>query len=422
MAAIARSDVYDGLIRKIGYTVGLEFLVPRVADVLDVFLAGALDGATWRQLVQEQWNRRSPKAEQHIADVYSQLEVIRRQSNSVQPLPALEVMGVIARGDNPIRDVRSDDSDLPAIRSTMLLKVIEADGDIFLNALAARFDPVGLGRRLKSLVRYKRRAVAPHFRQAASIRRLSAAISIRNQTEGPNKSGPGGRKLTYAERSRMLMATREMPSPLEWTDEEITLSEDYLEKACVTRRGWAEDFGLYRRSEDVLAAGERLLHLLSELGLSRSDERGEFYFLWPYPFQLARMNLQPSDLGAEGITPWRLASAVARVIAAEVDTWPLGGEWSRDGGRELVLSLLVEALRRYQRSGSRGVLRHELPLFIAEPVLAWWFAEAGCPAPDLRAFVRDELQRSDRGLDQVMIYGTEGGLRLMFSEGDGAGR
>lgn len=421
MAAIARSDIYDGLMRKIGYSVGLEFLVPRVADVLQVFVADALDGSSWRQLVRERWNRRSPAAEQHIADVYAQLEVLRRQNNSIQPLPALEAMAVIARGDNPLTDVPSKDTGLPAIRNTMLLKVIEADGDIFLNALAARFDPAGLGRRLKSLVRHKRRAVAPHFRQAASIRRLSAAISIRNQTEGPHSSGPGGRKLTYAERSRMLMVPRQTSSPQEWADQEIMLSQDYLEKACVTRRGWAEDFDLYRRSGDVSETGARLLGRLSDLGLSESDKDGDFYFLWPYPFQLARMNLQPNDLGEKSVSPWQLASTVACVIAGEDGARLFEGESVADSGRGLVLTLLAEALRRYKGSGSRGVLRHELPLFIAEPVLAWWFAEAGRPGPDLRAFVREELQRSNRGVDQVMIYGTEGGLRLIAREADSAG-
>jgi hypothetical protein len=401
--------------RKIGYSVGLEFLVSRVADVLSVFMAGALDGASWRDLVRQQWNRQSPAAEQHIADVYAQLEVLRRQNNSIQPLPALEAMAVIARGTNPLTDAVPMDAGLSAIRNIMLLKVIEADGDIFLNALAARFDPTALERRLKSLVRHKRRTVAPHFRQAASIRRLSAAISIRNQTEGPNKSGPGGRKLTYAERSRMLMASRETPSSRDWADQDIPLSQDYLEKACVTRCGWAEDFELYQRSGGTSEAGERLLGVMSDLGLSQSDDDGDFYFLWPYPFQLARMNLRPDDLGAKVISPWEVASAVAGVIAATVDADP-SKDKSADYGRGLMLTLLAEAMRRYRGSGRRGVLRHELPLFIAEPVLAWWFAEAGRPLPDFKAFICEELQRPDRGLDQVMIYGTEGGLRLMAGE------
>jgi hypothetical protein len=299
--------------------------------------------------------------------------------------------------------------------------VIEADGDIFLNALSACFEPTALERRLKALVRHKRRAVAPHFPQAASIRRLSAAISIRNQTEGPNRSGPRGRKLTYAERSRMMMLPRERTSPLEWADREIPLSQDYLEKACVTRRGWAEDFELYSRSGDVSDAGTRLLRVLADLGLIRLGGDGDFFVLWPYSFQLARMNLQPDDLGARDITPWQLASAVARVIAAEDVAGPLEGASAANAGRDSVLTLLAEALRRYQGIGSRGVLRHDLPLFIAEPVLAWWFAEAGRAAPDLRTFVREELRRSDRGLDQVMIYGTEGGLRLMAREVGRAG-
>jgi len=217
------------------------------------------------------------------------------------------------------------------------------------------------------------------------------------------------------------MAPRETSSPLGWADQEIPLSQDYLEKACVTRRGWAEDFEMYRRPGDVSKAGAHLLTLLSDLGLSQSDEDGDFYCLWPYPFQLARMNLRPGDLGSQDVSPWQLASAVARVIIAGDGAGRLEFESAAILGRDVVLDLLAEALRRYQSNGSRGALRHELPLFIAEPVLAWWFAEAYRPASDFRAFVREELRRSDRGLDQVMIYGTEGGLRLMARGADSAG-
>jgi hypothetical protein len=410
MAAIARSDLYDGLIRKIGYSVGLEHLVPRVKDALDEFRFGKLDGAAWRCLVQERWDRKA-SAEQHIADVYSQLDILRRHNSSLYPLPGLEIMAVLCIGDDPLAPGTPPD-DLAVVRFLVLLKVLEADGDVFLNALAAGFDPPNLEGRLKAMLRYKRRSVAPLFRQAGSIRRLLDAISIRNQTDGTGSGGAVSRKQTYAERSRLLMAAAGQYRDLHrWTEQEVQLSRDYLEKACVTRRGWAEDFGLYERARGVTCAGEQLLARLRDRGLRIQTGADDFFAFWPYPFQLSRMNIRSNDIGAPDITAWDLASEVAVVLADASDAGERRQppELRRD---ELIL-LLQGAFCRHQQTSRRGVIRHELPLFIAEPVLAWWIAEARRAMPDFRGFLRDELKRADRAIDFVIIHRTEGGLRLM---------
>lgn len=411
MAAIARSDLYDGLVRKIGYSVGLEFLVPRVQDVLNVFRLGTLDGAAWRDLVRLRWQRASPTAEQNIADVYAQLDLLRRRNNSIHPLPALEIMAVLAAGANPI--TRESCAVARAVQFVLLLKILEADGDIFLNALASDFEAKSLGDRLTAMIRHKRRAVAPHFPQAGSIKRLAEAISIRNQSS--EAKGAGARKTTYAERSRLLMSSTAPDVSKPWTEREVAISLDYMEKACVTRRGWAIELGLYDRVEGVTQAGSLLLTELQGLGLGCKDNGLGFFAFWPYPYQLARLGLTAPDLGAPSIHAGQIVATVAASIAR-----PRCMPHQGDASREETLALLANALQHYRGTGLRGILRHELPLYVAEPVLAWWHADAGRQPQDLRAFVRKELQRSDRGIDEVTIRGTEGGLRLMEMRDNGS--
>lgn len=418
MAATAQSELYDGLIRRIGYSVGLEYLLERVGDLTEVYLSrGTVDGADWRDLVHARWGRRAP-ADQHIADVYAQLELIRRHNNTIQVLPALDVIAILLRGSNPLLPSRSGPApSRDVLRFVLTTKILEADGDIFLNALASGFRPIELRRRLQQLVQYKRSRISPFFKQAANIRRVMDAVSIRNQSEGTDR----GKKLTYAQKSRLLM-TGITPHPTTaWYEQEVTISDDYLDKACVTRSGWAEELGFFRRREGLLTAeGEQLLEQARAIGLTTpGPSAGNTYAFWPYGFQLRRMSLPPEDLGFANLTPWDLLGAISRTYRRPDRKAPQALE-SPEPDRAEWIALLDHALKLYRDASRRGMIRHELPLFIAETVLAFWLAEARASWPDFRGFLRSEIQRRDRLIDLIMIHGTEGGLRMM-SEGE-AGR
>jgi hypothetical protein len=404
MAATARSDAYGALVRKIGYSVGLEYLTPRVADLADVYVArGRVDGADWRELVTR-WKR--PKAEQHIADVYAQLELIRRDGNRIEVLPSLDVLSIILSGNNPLDDSQII-CELDAVRFVLLFKILEADGDIFLNALANGFKPAALGDALQEMIRTKRTAVAPLFKQAASIRRAMDAISIRNQTEATTL----GKRQTYAERSRQLRAVQPhiAQGAESWTDQRLPISQDYLEKACITRRAWAEELGLFDRDRSTISPrGEKLLWTLAQRGLSNEGEGVKHFAFWPYGYMLRSIGILPEAISVPDLTP-------ADALGILVTSWEQESESKaiQPLSRPQILHLLSQIKIRYQNASLRGAIRHDLPLFIAEPVLSYWAMHARTRIEDFRAFLRDELQRSDRKLDFVMIRGTEGGLRLI---------
>lgn len=421
MAATARSDLLDGLVRKIGYSVGLEYLLSHVKDVAQLFAAErSLDGTSWRHLVHDVWKR--PLAEQHFADVYSQLDLLRRHNRSVHPLPSLEVLSILystpPTGLEPARSDDESDSETQATRFILTLRILEADGDIFLNALAAGFQPAALGFRLQRMIRHKRRALSPFFQQAAALRRVMEAVSIRSQAERPENP----RHQSYAERSRALMTTTpSMHSTAQrehWADDNIFISADYLQKACVTRGSWADDLGLFHRRDGVIThAGEELLRRTRDLGLSIESENELTFAFWPYTHELSRMSLSATQLGVPDLHGGALTRLVAELLApSQVGHSDLrSAQEQRLIDRQEFIRLLEFIQARYQASSRRGAIRHDLPIFVAEPVLAYWYTHAGLSLPDLRAFLRTETQRKDRLVDFVMIHGTEGGLRLMNS-------
>lgn len=412
MAATARFELYNGLVRKIGYSVGLEYLTERVHDLVELYVShGNVDGADWNHLI-ESWGRRS-SAGQHIADVYAQLALIRRQNNFIQVLPALEVLGMLFTESEEPGVSPDQDTQASALSFILAQKVLEADGDIFLNALSADFDPAGLSQKLQELIQHKRTKVKPLFRQAAVIRRVMESISIRNQTEAAGKP----KRLSYAEQSRLLgtMGGPQSPTAIEWSDQEIFISDDYLEKICLTRRNWAEELGLYdkatRRKSEL---GSELLRAAAQIGLAFEASSGTSYSFWPYGYELRRMGIPPDEIGVADNSAWRL---LAMLVDLFVPRRASSRSTSAKADREHILSDLSRAQHLYRTVSRRGVIRHDLPLFIAEPALAFWMKRRGQELPDLREFLRSEFARKDRRVDFVMIRGTEGGLRLMVERG-----
>ncbi len=407
MAATVRSELYDGLVRKIGYSVGLEYLVLRVSELVELYLSqGTVTGGDWHQLVKS-WGRNST-AEQHIADFYSSLDLIRRYNSAIHVLPGLEVLGILFGHERPTTMKADGDAHVVALKFVLAQKLLEADGDIFLNALLVNFDPSDLLEKLQDLIRFKRGVVRPHFKQASVIRRVMESIAIKNQTEADGKP----KRMSYAEQSRLMWSNGGPSKHKEWTEQEIFISDDYVEKVCVTRRGWAEDLGLFNKSLGGLTeTGSALLNGARKVGLSFDTEHGHGFAFWPYGFELRKMSLPPKDLGVADISPWDVINVVSGIFVPRETS--IQGAEQEAPTRVAVISMLAETLALYRNVDKRGTIRHDLPLFIAEPVLAFWLRRGGQQLPDFRTFLKAEFSRKDRKVDYVMLRGTEGGLRLM---------
>src|SRR5688572_15224563 len=102
MAVIVQVDPFDRLIRKIGYSVGLEDLVKRVAMLAALYAKeGVITAAAFRDLVKNDFGR-AENAVEHFANFYSQLNLVRaiawehsgalNQRKSVAIPKALEVL------------------------------------------------------------------------------------------------------------------------------------------------------------------------------------------------------------------------------------------------------------------------------------------------------------------------------------------
>jgi len=189
-------------------------------------------------------------------------------------------------------------------------------------------------------------------------------------------------------------------------DEGSTISDDYVEKAAQTRRRWAEDLGLFADGV-VTDLGQRTLNQLGDSLIARTPEVGAAVF-WPYASELAKLRIQPAQLGAPTFEAWDLLSALGRAYVPA----------SQKEGPAMDADEVVEFLRQVSdlyrgARADKSLIRNALPLYVAEPVLAGWCAAHERPLPSLGQILDLEFRRPKRRVQKMIIRGTVGSLYFM---------
>ena len=404
MVDIAPVDPYQYLIRKIGYSVGLERLVERVVRLVELYAERQeLSVTAFRHLVETEFKRKN--ATMHFADFYAALGLVRIIGRDIHPLSNLEALSILRRY------LDGDDSLFLAASRTLLVRaVLEADGDIFLNGLASAFEPALFRLALTNMIKSKRRSISNVIRSPNALKKVYSVLDIKTQSSYRGRFEREAGSIAshkFSKRTEPLDLGRRTTPLSESINEEIVVPDDYLRKVPVTRRGWAEDLGLFAKGCTTVHGLNLLAVLHRRLNVKQEDG---CYVLWPYSRDLQQLQIRPEDIGAPQMTPWVLLCTVAESIShIEVESLDESRDYSE------VIDQLKKFHRLY-REGSTvyGSIRHQLPLYIAEPCTVALCSAAAQPIPPLPAIIDAESRRPFRRINRIVISGTEGGI--VFSE------
>ena len=393
MAAIAQSNPYSILSRKIGYSVGLEFLLRNVTALVALYSEKKrLSITDWRAMVERDFGRKGP-AYEHMANFFSTLNLIKLIGNEVHPLFGLGVLSILRRY------LKVDEAYNRALRVVLSQSLIEADGDIFLNALEASFDREETRLRISAMVKTKWMALRRAFVNPAIQDRIWDLVSIRSQPssqaqfgESPSNASP------FAKRTRPLSAAIRRP---ESNNQKyvVEVQDSYLDKILPTRKKWAEDLGYFDGS-GISQSGLLLIAQLSALGMK--TENGAMAF-WPYTYDLAPLRIDHHALMATPIESWGVLSGIATANGATVlDDLAFEAE---------LIDLMREVYALYRLgSEARGSIRHQVPIYVMKPAIVGIFVGEQRPIPPLPQFIDKEIRGTSRRFDITNVRGTEGAL------------
>jgi hypothetical protein len=402
MAATAQRDPYEALIRKIGYSVGLEHLLRNVKLLVELYVRERdLTYISWEQLIKGEIGRKD-RAVVEIGNVFGALNLLSVVGKQIYPQYALEVLALLRR------KFESDDArfDL-ATKVVLSQQILEADGEVFLNCLAGEFVAEPVRDRLIETLEFKRGRLLSAFRNPSLQAKIADIVSIRSEGISDNKRRKSN--SPFAGRSEPLDARVRTDSLEVQVAKTASVPDSYLDKALPTRKGWAQDLG-YFAGGNITSTGQRLLHALKMTGIGKETEAGLYF--WPYERELVGLRLSFDALGKTPRDAWELLIAIAdgafQVSAAKRS--------SREQA-DFCLALLREFHELYKvASASRGSIRHQLPLYVAHPAFVAYHVACCLEMPDLPGVLADEFRGVRRLVSLAQVRGTEGALVFRSTE------
>lgn len=374
MVGTAQVDNFAVFIKKIGYSVGVEALFKRAVDFGERYASVAsFRDSDWNWLVHEKWNLKTA----NVGDVFAALGIVRVRNREVFPGPIGEALGIA-------RKLLDEQEFEHACRLLVALAVVDADGDVFLNALRSKFDRDATAKALMSMVREKRDALFQIFQSTRDREAVAGTVSIERQRTNKGGGSTGGLAgISKGAPLRERVQGLGLPQPMDINFIEAP-SGDYLHKITVSRKGWAESLGLFY-GEDLTDAGLAFLSLASQSGFSCKDGT---YCVWPTKFEVEANQFDARGLGRLNLlTTWQFQTAVFRALGGQVARSLPEPAAINESARDI--TAIYHAYR--DLSQHRSMIRNEVPSYVVIAVLLARAYVAKTTAHNLEAVLQSPL-------------------------------
>ena len=384
MVATVHSDPYAIFMRKIGYSVGLEFTAERMGNLVSKYLKDRdITTTSWNELVtgvkdQGNWGR-DKSAEKHIGDFFQSLRLIQRTAGDVLVLENLDALAIAIK--------LLDDNEKMVIAQNFILlwAILVNDGEIFVNLLLANFDEKLTKKILNAMMLQKRRKVLELFKGKVSPQKINRVITIERQDKNKGSAG-SGHSIASLVRTKPLQAERGSKLLTDVTNQ-IMFSEDYLRKVPPRRRDWAISLGLWDEVVGLTPCGQDFLDTLRQSGYI---DRQDCFTFWPMEYELVRSGFRQDLFGYKTKSLWACLEDFGRAYASLQVHSPSVND------ADIVVELVCRMMKVFRSLHVRKImLRRELPATIAYPAIFALHCAQGQPIINFPDAIKQE-QLGDR--------------------------
>lgn len=399
MAAIVHSDPYAILLRKIGYSVGLEFTADRIGNLTARYLEDRdITTASWHEIVtgkksEGHWGR-DQSAEKHIADFFYSLRLIQRTTGDVLALENLDALAITS-------ELLSNEQEKHAAQDFLFLwAILTNDGEIFVNLLLADFEENAIKDTLTTMMLDKRALATEALRGKASEQIINRIITIERQEKN---SGSKGSRQSIASLRRTEQLHAELAGKLNQDKNyEIALSEDYLRKVPPRRRDWAVSLGLWDAEKGLTQKGNQFLNSLRQSGYISGKN---CFTYWPMDYELVRSGLRPNIFGeARGL--WDCLIDFSAAFGGQHDA-------STSNDQDAMVELIKDMMKVFRSLHVRKImLRRELPITVAYPAAVAMSYARNQAILDLPAAILAEQKGEQRRVALRQSRRTGGALSI----------
>ncbi|WP_250624374.1 hypothetical protein [Pinirhizobacter soli] len=300
-------------------------------------------------------------------DVFRALEIVDARRGEVTALALGDALGIFA--------AFSEENELSqAARLLLTTEFIWADGDIFLNAIAAEFQADEFRDRLGRLLESKWTTLESLLLSDNLRKSIYGAVTI--ETQPTNKGSQS--KFGEIDLNRLLVKRLPLRSSLDRPT--VAISDSYLRKALPRRKAWAISLGISNDDGTITDDGKALLE-----GMVSLNQCGPSTFtVWPLVHELqSALFTSMRARGFPSVTFFDLLSATTSALVKTGTSNTLGVD-------ELAREIQHIHCDYQKLNTAKRIVRSELPLRVLERCLVK-FAIRGQGLPSVRDSI-EELQ------------------------------
>ena len=384
MTATVHSDPYGIFMRKIGYSVGLEYTLERLSELQALYVSKKdVTAASWKNLVKENWGLKSD----NITDVFYSLRLIQEISGDLIVLENLDAVAIACEMLN------TDEEKQRARAFIFLWAILSNDGEIFVNLLLAKFEQSEIKKILPALIKEKRKKLLEieTFLDKESLMRICRIVNIERQEK--NKGNKGNPRSIQS-----LIRTAPLDGHIPVISSEskrdiVNLSDEYFRKVPPRRKDWARSLNLWSDKGELTAKGKKFIFRLK--AAKYIDKHTGLFMFWPMNYELIR----------SGFPPERFVDTIQHAGGLWDCLIDFGDAFSdshvkfkpEEKEPDVALALLENMMSVFRGLHVRkSMLRRELPITVAYPAMIAVAVGRGEPAIDLPKALESEQKSGQR--------------------------
>lgn len=361
MADLVQSKIAPQLVRKIGYSVGKQFLVSRVKDLVEVCVRDSTvtRGVFENELVVNRWELKKTTAA-HLYNLYGSLGILSSENGKPimrSVLTAGVILWRIFEGDSSRQN--------KAIESVLLAAITSADGELFGNLLISEFGLLKDKKAIeRQLAKFREAKIAPLRSQLSSEKNEGQLFRLIGFESFSETEDSKGNKVVRSNTSvnKNSMTVREMKALAKQGGNSsnltygVKLSESFIGKYASPREKWALDLGLFAEGSKT-QMGERWIREILALHGHLDGHNDPPVVIMPTDLELY-VNQSHTYLRKDLVVPY---ADLIRSIHLTYVSQSQGSLWTNLD--------LYETLKQigglYVRADTRfSILRREIPISI----------------------------------------------------------
>lgn len=381
MVATVQSDNYNFFSRRIGYAVGAYNVVSYISKLGPLYSKNnKFDSSVWNQAVElfevsKTVERKKASDKQvpysdHMANFFYYLDVFRKDERIITPLETLEVLGTLS-------SILEESDYFSSSKIYLTSKIIENDGDYFLNLLLTNFEPNLFLEMIEKNFEYKKEILFKYFRNITVKKNIDDALSIRVQ---------GNLKDLQEIKNQKLNNIRE--------------------KVCKSRRSWCvneNELSIYdAKNESLNSNGLALLEFLKKQNIYNDQQN--FFCVWPKKKELVDRRFLIQELTDLSFDDKIFFENYIKFL------FP-------NNNKEIDLNtfyeIIFEIFQKYQSLYlSRKMMRNQIKSTTLKIIFYIYISLKGFKLPNFDEFVNMELKSEKPRFNKIILRGHDYGIKF----------